>query len=333
MHLLNWFTHTDEDMSSPLKKERSKEFILVPSELVYKTDAQDDPDHESGSSSGDEISIHVESPTAVHDESLSSSAFTTVSTRPDSDDATATEDFNSSLRRSRVRFRSRVRITSGLHRRVSTTSSLTSSRSSSISAPLRSPLTAENCTPGWGTLGQRVGLFAISNRQAAQARNAAKQRARRRQGIADPPTENTALLGVPIPPGYDGYLDSDEEDDEDYSDEYDDEALLSRQIDLVFGKWPGRLLNRQVGPTLHTGCVRLLMYRTLRSGGGGSYSLSSVVVVWTSMMVRMSLNIIVVSSCVREAVVFETEVEVVPPLCSYTCTLSGFNHVVCSLFL
>ncbi|KAJ6569556.1 hypothetical protein B0H19DRAFT_1135983 [Mycena capillaripes] len=260
--ILHPFTHPtdeDEDMSSPKKKERSKEFILVPSELVYKTETQDD--HESASSSGDEISIHVESP-AAHDESLSSSALTTVSTRPDTDDATATEDPYSSLRSSRVRFRSRVRIASGLnHRRVSTTSSLSSSRSSSISAPLRAPLTEDDCTPGWGTLGQRVGLFAISNRQAAQARSA-KQRARRRQGIADlAPTEHTALMGAPLPHGYDGHPDEDE--DEDYSDEedlYDDEALLSRQIDLVFGKWPGRLLNRQwwwwqLQPILCCGCL------------------------------------------------------------------------------
>ncbi|KAJ7924434.1 hypothetical protein B0H13DRAFT_1978415 [Mycena leptocephala] len=215
----------DEDlnMSGPLRKERSQEIIVVPTEL---------------------ISIHVER--VENDESLSSSALTAASTQPDTDtdNATATEDPYSKLRNSRVRFRSRVRITSGLHRhhrRVSATSSLSSSRSSSISAPLRSPLTEDNCTPGWGTLGQRVNLFAISNRQAAaaaQARNA-KHRARRRQGIADlATTERTALLGAPPPLGYNGHLDSDGE--EEY---YDDESLLSRQIDLVFGKWPGRLLN------------------------------------------------------------------------------------------
>jgi hypothetical protein len=239
-------------MSGPLRKERSQEIIVVPTELVYQTNPTDDHDSYSGSSD-DEISIHVER--VENDESLSSSALTAASTQPDTDtdNATATEDPYSKLRNSRVRFRSRVRITSGLHshrRRVSATSSLSSSRSSSISAPLRSPLTEDNCTPGWGTLGQRVNLFAVSNRQAAAAAQArsAKHRARRRQGIADlATTERTALLGAPPPLGYDGHPDSDGE--EEY---YDDESLLSRQIDLVFGKWPGRLLNRHVSPTTPT---------------------------------------------------------------------------------
>ncbi|KAJ7451151.1 hypothetical protein FB451DRAFT_712300 [Mycena latifolia] len=256
--------------SPPLKEARSSnEFIdiLVPSELVYNaTKAAHDDD--SGSS-GDEISIHVEGP-AEHDESLSSSALTAVAS---TDEATATEDpCAAPQRRSRVRFRSRVRITSGLHhlRRLSATSSLNSS-SSSISAPLRSPLTEENCSPGWGTLGQRVNLFAVSNRQAAalaaQARGA-KQRARRRQGLADlvgngAAGERTALLGAAPPPGYDGHPSPEDEDEEEYFDsdnEYDEEAVLSRQIDLVFGKWPGRLLNRhwwwwQLQPIVSCGCL------------------------------------------------------------------------------
>jgi hypothetical protein len=234
-------------MSSALKKERSKEFI------VYDADAADERDSTSSSCGDDEISIHVESP--VHDESLSSSALTAVSTQLETDDATATEE-SSPLRRSRVRFRSRVRITSGLHhshRRVSTTSSssLSSSPSSSISAPLRAPLTEDNCTPGWGTLGQRVGLFAISNRAAAEARSA-KHRARRR-GSDPMPNERSALLA---PPGYERNPESDD-DGSIYSECDDDaEALLSRQIDLVFGKWPGRLLNHHVGSTLLTVRVR-----------------------------------------------------------------------------
>jgi hypothetical protein len=238
-------------MSSALKKERSKEFI------VYNADAADERDSTSSSSGDDdEISIHVVS--SAHDESLSSSALTAVSasTQLETDDGTATEE-SSPLRRSRVRFRSRVRITSGLHhshRRVSTTSSssLSSSPSSSISAPLRAPLTEDNCTPGWGTLGQRVGLFAISNRAAAEARSA-KHRARRR-GSDPMPNERSALLA---PPGYERNPESDD-DGSIYSecDDNDAEALLSRQIDLVFGKWPGRLLNHHVGSMLLTVRVR-----------------------------------------------------------------------------
>ncbi|KAJ6573933.1 hypothetical protein DFH09DRAFT_1456435 [Mycena vulgaris] len=252
------------NMAGPtLKKARSTDdFVLVPSELVYK--ANDSHDNDSGSS-GDEISIQVESP-REHDDSLSSSALTATTSQLGTDDATVTDDADPPPRRSRVHFRSRVRITSGLprhSRHLSATSSLNSS-SSSISAPLRSPLTEENCSPGWGTLGKRVGLFALSNRQAAalaaQARSA-KQRGRRRQGVADLATnERTALLGNPAPPGYDGY---DPEEEDGYfssDDEYDEEAVLSRQIDLVFGKWPQRLLNRhwwwwQLQPVISCGCL------------------------------------------------------------------------------
>ncbi|KAJ7171748.1 hypothetical protein C8R43DRAFT_1120131 [Mycena crocata] len=259
------------DMTTPtLKKERStSDVILVPShDLVFKANASSD-DHDS-SSSEDEISIHVEGPIEHDelDESLSSSAFTAVT---QDTDATATDDPFAAPRRSRVRFRSRVRITSGLHhhrerdhqRRLSATSSLSSSPSSSISAPLRSPPTEDNCTPGWGTLGTRVGLFAISNRQAAaaaaQARNA-KQRGRRRQGLDDlGHDEHSALLVDGAPPSYEG----DQGDSAEYyssDDEYSDEAVLSRQIDLVFGTWPGRLLNRQwwwwqLQPIVCCGCL------------------------------------------------------------------------------
>ncbi|KAJ7239009.1 hypothetical protein B0H12DRAFT_1136541 [Mycena haematopus] len=232
------------NMPSPLKKE----FIVCNTDTAEERDC---------SSSGDEISIHVESPSA-HDQSLSSSALTAATTQPETDDTTITEDLSSPQRRSRVHFRSRVRITSGLHHGRVSSSSLSSSPSSSISAPLRAPLTEADSTPGWGTLGQRVGLFAVSNRLAAEARSA-KHRARRRALV---PNEHDALLGDPPPPRYDRHPDSASEDG--YSeDEYQDgegEALLSHQIDLVFGKWPGRLLNRQwwwwqLQPILCCGCL------------------------------------------------------------------------------
>lgn len=67
------------------------------------------------------------------------------------------------------------------------------------------------------------------------------------------PNERSALLA---PPGYERNPESDD-DGSIYSECDDDaEALLSRQIDLVFGKWPGRLLNHHVGSTLLTVRVR-----------------------------------------------------------------------------
>jgi len=81
-------------------------------------------------------------------------------------------------RPNRVRFRSRVRITSGLNRHrhklepqhqnqseidylaFSPASSVSGSPSSSISVPLRTHTDEQVGKPGWGTLGQRVSLFA-----------------------------------------------------------------------------------------------------------------------------------------------------------------------------
>ncbi|KAJ7151644.1 hypothetical protein C8R46DRAFT_1304215 [Mycena filopes] len=164
----------------------------------------------------------------------------------------------STQRRSRVRFRSRCR---DLHpntthaRRLSAASSTTSlaiSASSSISAPLRSPLTEESCTPGWGTLGTRVNLFAVSNRDRQRKHSMGMEgdgggggriRPRRSGRRCYTPTVTAARRLTMMGP-YDSdsvYTQSDEESV--YG--YDDEALLSRHIDLVFGKWPGRLFNRQ----------------------------------------------------------------------------------------
>ncbi|KAF7367415.1 hypothetical protein MSAN_00804100 [Mycena sanguinolenta] len=202
------------NMSSPLKKD----FIVCNTETAEERDS---------SCSGDEISIHVESP-SIHDQSLSNSALID-STRPK---LTTQPSQKTSLLPCAV-----VVYIFGR-----------GSPSSSISAPLRAPLTEADSTPGWGTLGQRVGLFAVSNRLAAEARNA-KHHARRRAGLV--PGEHSALLGDRLPPRrYDGNSEE----------ERDDEALLSRQIDLVFGKWPWRLLNHhwwwwQLQPILCCGCL------------------------------------------------------------------------------
>ncbi|KAJ7102531.1 hypothetical protein B0H15DRAFT_336945 [Mycena belliarum] len=314
--------------SKPLKDAAaSAEFIGVGVLVHDKTNGTTahDPNHKldpenqnesdiENDSSGDEISIRIEGPSELDELSSSALTGTVVSldasttddpdpdpgldTTPDPSDPAATP------RLSRVRFRSRVRITSGLHhhrahdpaqRRPSgaslSSASRSSSPSSSISAPLRSPPSADNVSPAWGTLGTRVGLFALSGRQAAalaaQARAAkARARARRRgedadgdaDGDAGPGpgvrpgagcSERTALLGRGggAPPGFrdaravlaggdpeeeDGYFSSD--------DERDAEAGLARQIDLVFGPWPARLLNRQwwawqLQPVFACGCL------------------------------------------------------------------------------
>jgi hypothetical protein len=67
----------------------------------------------------------------------------------------------------------------------------------------------------------------------------------------------------------------DEQLDEDpFAEEEDEETRMNREIDAVFGTWPGRLLN------LHVGLITSLPNMILRlssSGGGGRSSLLSVV--------------------------------------------------------
>ncbi|KAJ7226096.1 hypothetical protein GGX14DRAFT_642845 [Mycena pura] len=283
------------DNSGDNKSKCVNEVILVPSELYSRAESDQisyTPDADTKSAhtraaDDDQITLHVEGP--AEPESLSSSTVTADSStllasassssssldpeaEADATDADADADACSDVdadasdpgpRRPRVRFRSRVRIASGLHhhhrRRLSTTSTpasasaSVSSLSSSVSAPLRSPPTLETSTPGWGTLGTRVGLFA----------HAKQGRGRRRGGAGlVAASERTALLGnsgkrrrhAARAEG------SDDEEREGGAEDIDDEALLSRQIDLVFGRWPWRLFNRlwwswQLQPILCCGCL------------------------------------------------------------------------------
>jgi len=161
-------------------------------------------------------------------------------------------------RPNKVRFRSRVRIASGLNRHrhslegvdylnpgYSPKSSISGSRSSSLSVPLRTPTDEQVGKPGWGTLGQRVSLFARGQMERSRRR---EQRERlglgassfrkgvergRREALVIPYyaqiTEETPLLLS-------------------CSDlrrlRREDEARqLAREIDIVFGPWPDRLAN------------------------------------------------------------------------------------------
>lgn len=170
-----------------------------------------------------------------------------------------------------VRFRPRVRITSGIsrhrHGRYSTTghaqisrdSSPDSSPSSSISAPLRSRSDDESNKPGWGPLGQRVTFLSYNS-----PRRWSKDR-RRRIRQARPPNERTSLLGSAFRapysergPTYDDYMsDSDQEE----------EARITHEMDKVFGSWPGRVLNPHVSRFLNLSLNKLS--KRIISGGGG----------------------------------------------------------------
>lgn len=164
----------------------------------------------------------------------------------------------------RVRFRSRVRITSGLrrsrhpgHPTSSPSSSASGSPSSSISAPIRWQ-SDEN--GAWGPLGRRLSAYANGN--GWQKRLAPSARAQQQTQIRSKMDERTPL----IRPGRQnvGYVDSTldgggEADDEGAVDgemeDSDEEpepdsamraAALKREEEATFGKWPSRLFNRHV---------------------------------------------------------------------------------------
>lgn len=191
-------------------------------------------------------------------------------------------------RPNKVRFQSRVRITSGLNRHrhksqhqsgidylsFSPASSVSGSPSSSISVPLRTHTDDEVGKPGWGTLGQRVSLFARGNMERKKNR---EQRERPtlggsfRKGVdhggeapvipyvgTDEINEETPLLWGPRSRHRDPI--SNGNDHEHSCSAREDEASQSREIEMVFGSWPGRLANYhwwwwQVEPII---CCRIL---------------------------------------------------------------------------
>lgn len=152
-----------------------------------------------------------------------------------------------------VHFRPRVRISSGFsrHRRqhfpsteddlfsVSPDSSSSSSLSSSISVPLRSPSDDETDKPGWGSLGQRVRLLAHKHRRQT------RHRRRKQNNLRINPDECTPLVRSPPPTVC---VEEDVVYDEEMDDSDRERMWPSREVDAVFGTWPGRLVNHHVRP-------------------------------------------------------------------------------------
>ncbi|KAF8807613.1 hypothetical protein BYT27DRAFT_7223455 [Phlegmacium glaucopus] len=192
-----------------------------------------------------------------------------ISSSTDSYDAQELDSPHLPERPNRVRFRSRVRITSGLNRHrhnsqkkqqnqsefdsfsFSPASSVSCSPSSSISVPLRTHTDEQVGRPGWGTLGQRVSLFARGNIERRKLREqreriglGASEVERRGYGGVEPPlipcvgtnevNEETPLLLSPS--SRRRHMDSD-------SAREDDARQMSREIEIAFGSWPGRLAN------------------------------------------------------------------------------------------
>ena len=161
----------------------------------------------------------------------------------------------------KVHFRSRVRITSGLHsstrsrnrdgtNRTSTfdngidtaNTSVSGSPSSSISAPLRYQADENNVL---GPLGKRINSL-------AQARN--KRNGQLRRAIGSSASERTPFLRAseygPIP----DYTRQRRERSWVGSESEDENSTngLKREEDIMFGRWPWRLFNRYASPAVHT---------------------------------------------------------------------------------
>jgi len=159
---------------------------------------------------------------------------------------------------SRVHFRPRVRITSGISRHRHSTSSpipitsrfphalpftpdssVSGSPSSSISAPLRSD---EETNSGWGPLGRRVALFTENARQRCKNLSVEERGQRRQKKLNESPlgiNERTPLIrSYPRP-----RRSSDSSIGSNDSLRAEVRGWQSKEIDRVFGTWPGRLLN------------------------------------------------------------------------------------------
>jgi hypothetical protein len=186
-------------------------------------------------------------------------------------------------RQNRVRFRSRVRIASGLNRHrhslegvdylslgYSQEPSISGSPSSSISVPLHTPTEEQVGKPGWGTLGQRVSLFARGQMERSRRREQKErlglgassfrkgtERGRREAHVVPyyaQITEETPLL---LSSARNGSCLTREVE----------ASQLAREIDMVFGPWPGRLANHHVSFTAFL--TLTLLTRFFCSGGGG----------------------------------------------------------------
>jgi len=214
------------------------------------------------------------------------------------------------IRKTSIRFRSRVRITSGLnHLRQGRTSTLLSTRgdagyvcytpsssrsgsaSSSISAPLRSRTDDEADRPGWGPLGRRVSMLAKKNRtkkrfelskdnQPWTAPQSDRVNGSTTSRSCEETTEASPLLIAPSRRGSDSTSCRRRQGGRCHCVECGlpfHKKFSPGEVDEVFGKWPNRMLNYQV--LLFDWICALVVSLRWRyfSGGGSKLKRSSVV--------------------------------------------------------
>jgi hypothetical protein len=201
-----------------------------------------------------------------------------------------------------VRFRSRVRITSGIHQRNESASTSTSaSESSSMSAPLRSP-TEEHVRPQpnssflngnhAASLSALLSADAASawlrgkGNQSSQSKGSGGLRGRRTTMLPSAATEHSPLITASDIRR--DYLATHPNGDDEVDEEMRKRAAMKSQEDVVFGTWPGRLLNRHVSRPLCPSIVQGPdILDVLLSGGGGRSSQYSVSVAETMMISKI----------------------------------------------
>ncbi|KAM6498307.1 hypothetical protein JOM56_006255 [Amanita muscaria] len=189
-----------------------------------------------------------------------------------------------------IRFQSRVRISSGVPRTggdtkadnlsvISHSSSLASSPAPSIYAPLRSESDDEHSR--WGSLGRRVNGSGVGKKKDRKLRETTERgrqmqicQYRRYGDDKQGQHERTPLIGHTVPSTHEL---------QNMVGGVHDVEVRTRQsgdeIDLIFGTWPRRLINRYV-------CFLSFLWRMLTdivSGGGGGWSPSYAVIVWTTL--------------------------------------------------
>ncbi|PPQ98889.1 hypothetical protein CVT24_003520 [Panaeolus cyanescens] len=246
---------------------RDPQLIALPTSVVVERRAYPTTDffiHDLHVSQASNVQLRTRSPIPYPEEDFLEPQLLLTSALSDADGPNNTltiiSSEESNQQPSRVHFRSRVRITSGInhHRhRLSTSGEsegLRSSRSSSlsgsssISAPLRSHADEQVGKPGWGTLGQRVSLFAkgggLSRRQRLRNRREQIRSGKRDSRCASPGSQFNAPVYDERSPLNRGrrtqlYVHANSSD----QDIDDEEIDYHKEVEMVFGPWPSRLLN------------------------------------------------------------------------------------------
>lgn len=235
-------------------------------------------DHDEG------LHLMYDYPRSVTDNTSSTQPFPS-SSQPLKIDVTPEGDISPPRQRT-IRFRSRVRITSGVH----SVSSSHGSPSSSISVPLHGPhgpdVSMSTASPS-GRLPSAAAANAwLSN--LSSSHKASSVRRERRRNSASPHSphvdERTPLASASQSGSRRSYTEQSEDEVEDDADpELDRLRAAARKSEeqVMFGKWPWRVFNRHVcPPQFHLFAHPLQLFF---SGGGGRLNLSCAAAP-TSMM-------------------------------------------------